>query len=85
MFTLHEVCSAPYADRPLRDDDRPLYVQNSWPKDKKEKYSLVLRRLITQGLVEGRVSYIILKIITCHIASELTFYLNETCMNTYMY
>ncbi|XP_018016787.1 serine-rich adhesin for platelets [Hyalella azteca] len=52
MFTLHEVCGNPYNDRLLNDEDRPLYVQNSWPKSEKQKYSLVLRRHLTQGLME---------------------------------
>ena len=27
LFTLHELCSEPYSDRPLRPDEKPLSVQ----------------------------------------------------------
>lgn len=59
MFTLHELCSEPYGDRLLNDHDKPLHVQNSWPKNDKQKYCLVLRRHLTQGLIESRVSIIL--------------------------
>ncbi|KAA0194505.1 hypothetical protein HAZT_HAZT005105, partial [Hyalella azteca] len=54
LFTLHESCSEPYHDRPLDSDDRPLQIQASWPKEKRDKYSFVLRRSLTQGLIEKR-------------------------------
>lgn len=57
MFTLHETCSDPYHDRPLDDNEKPLELQASWPKDERQKYSLVLRRNLTQGLLEKRVSF----------------------------
>ncbi|KAF2343757.1 Ras-associating (RA) domain [Trinorchestia longiramus] len=80
MFTLHEVCSNPYNDRLLRDDDKPLYVQNSWPKNDKQKYSLVLRRHLTQGLIENGDTWRRLSIDECSldVDAELDEH-NSTC------
>jgi len=49
MFTLHEQQETPFKERLLNDDEKPLYVQNSWPRHEKQNYSLVLRR---HGIIE---------------------------------
>ncbi|KAF2362015.1 Ras-associating (RA) domain [Trinorchestia longiramus] len=54
LFTLHESCAEPYHDRPLDSEESPLQIQASWPKERRDKYSFVLRRSLTQGLIEKR-------------------------------
>uniref|UniRef100_A0A2P2I8B1 Serine-rich adhesin for platelets-like n=1 Tax=Hirondellea gigas TaxID=1518452 RepID=A0A2P2I8B1_9CRUS len=71
IFTLHEVCSEPYSDRLLQDDDKPLDVQNSWAKNDKQNYSLVLRRHLTQGLIENRDTWRRLSIDDCSLDADV--------------
>ena len=56
LFALHVTCAAPYSDRPLKGEEPPLRVQQGCTGAERGRWTFVLRRSVTQGVVERRVS-----------------------------